>query len=80
MLAGSAGQGVTTTLAALSQGLLYAKPLSVTTIEAPIEYILTPGQGVVQQLHVGNHVNSVEEGLVRARSNGQRLADAQCPR
>jgi twitching motility protein PilT len=73
VLAGSAGHGTTTTLAALAQAVLSSRAASVCMIEAPIEYVLTAGQGLAQQLEVGTHVASFAEALGQARTTDHDL-------
>jgi twitching motility protein PilT len=68
VLAGAAGQGTSTSLASIAQGVLDARAAAVCTIESPIEYVLSPGLGLAQQLEVGTHVGSWAEALVQARS------------
>jgi twitching motility protein PilT len=68
VLAGSAGQGTSTSLAALAQGVLNVRPAAVYAVESSIEYVLSPGQGLAQQLEVGTHVESFAEALVQARA------------
>jgi len=67
VLCGGAGQGTSTSLAALAQGFLAQRASAVCSVESPIEYVLAPGQGLVQQLEVGTHVDSYREALVQAR-------------
>jgi twitching motility protein PilT len=68
VLAGSAGRGTSTSLAAITQSILDARPAAVCAIESSIEYILAPGRGLVQQLEVGTHVETFAEALIEARS------------
>jgi twitching motility protein PilT len=68
VLAGAAGHGTTTSLAALAQAMLDARSASVCLIESPIEYVLSPGRGLAQQLEVGTHVESFAAGLSQART------------
>lgn len=68
VLSGPAGQGTSTTAAAIAQAWLNARAAVVCTVEAPIEYVLSPGRGVVQQLEVGTHVATFAEAMARARS------------
>ncbi len=67
VLCGAAGQGTSTSLAALAQAFLARGSAAVCSVESPIEYLLSPGQGLVQQLEVGTHVASYADALVRAR-------------
>jgi twitching motility protein PilT len=61
------GQGTSSTLAALAQGYAQQRAVSVCSLESPLEFILEPGQGLMQQLEVGNHVASYPEALLQAR-------------
>jgi twitching motility protein PilT len=67
VVCGGAGQGLSSSLAALTQGFAQQRAVSVCSVESPIEYLLAPGQGLVQQLEVGLHVESFPEALVQAR-------------
>jgi twitching motility protein PilT len=73
VLAGAAGQGSSTTLAALAQAVLEARPAAVCAVESPIEYVLAPAKGVVEQLEVGTHVESFSQALLQARSTDADL-------
>jgi len=66
VLSGGAGQGTSTTAAAVAQALLNTRAAVVCTVEAPIEYVLNPGRGVIHQLEVGTHVASYAEAMARA--------------
>jgi twitching motility protein PilT len=82
VMTGGAGQGTSTTLAAVTQAALATRPLSVLTVESPIEYVLAPGLGVVRQLEVGLHVSSTAEAFARARGIDADLvciADLEAP-
>ncbi len=67
VLCGPPGHGVTTTLASVVQAAITQRAVSARTVEAPIEYVLSPGQGPLCQLEVGSHVQSFAEALVDAR-------------
>lgn len=62
VIAGPAGHGVSTSLAAVMQAIV-ERPLSVRCLESPIEYMLTPGEGPLSQLEIGVHAASFTEGL-----------------
>lgn len=85
IIAGPAGHGVSTSLAAVMQALV-ERPLSVRTLESPIEYVLAPGEGPLTQLEVGVHTPSFVEGLRDALRDDvdvvmvSRLDDAQVMR
>jgi twitching motility protein PilT len=49
VIAGPAGAGKTTTMAAAVSLLLAKRPCHVVTVEDPVEYILPPGRGLVSQ-------------------------------
>ena len=68
VMSGAAGHGTSTTAAAIAQAVLNARAAVVCTVEAPIEYVLSPGHGVVHQLEIGTHVPSFAEAMARARS------------
>lgn len=63
VLAGPPGNGVTTSLASVIQTVVSQRPVSVWSLESPIEYVLTPGPGPLSQLEVGAHVGSFAQGL-----------------
>jgi twitching motility protein PilT len=73
IIAGGAGQGTSTTVASLVQASLEARPMTVSTLESPIDFILSPARGLVQQLEVGVHVPSFAEGLEAARRGDDDL-------
>ncbi|MCA2979150.1 MAG: Flp pilus assembly complex ATPase component TadA, partial [Myxococcaceae bacterium] len=63
VLAGPPGHGVTTSLASVTQSAAHTRAVSVRTLEAPIQYVLSAGPGPLEQLEVGAHVGSFREGL-----------------
>lgn len=67
VVAGGAGEGTSTTVAALVQGALEARSLDVCTIDSPIDYLLEPKRGLVQQLEIGVHAPSFAAALEDAR-------------
>ena len=67
VVAGGAGQGTSTTVASLVQGALETRPLTVCTLESPIDYVLEPKKGLVQQLEIGVHVPTFAAALDEAR-------------
>lgn len=73
LVSGAAGQGTSTTAASLVQASLDARALTVTTLESPIDFVISPGRGLVQQLEVGVHVPSFAEGLDAARRGDDDL-------
>jgi len=62
---GPTGSGKSTTLAALIQHALRARPRVLVTLEDPIEYVIRPMQpaGIVRQREVGAHVRDFATGL-----------------
>lgn len=66
VLAGPPGHGVTTSLASVLQTVVSQRAVSVRCLEAPVEYVLSPGAGPLSQLEVGTHVESFSEGLADA--------------
>jgi len=62
---GPTGSGKSTTLAALIQNVLSARPRVLVTLEDPIEYLIRPSHpaGLVRQREVGTHVRDFATGL-----------------
>jgi twitching motility protein PilT len=62
---GPTGSGKSTTLAALIQDALRARPRLLVTLEDPIEYLIRPlhASGLVRQREVGTHVQDFAAGL-----------------
>ncbi|HVN85163.1 MAG TPA: PilT/PilU family type 4a pilus ATPase [Candidatus Binatia bacterium] len=61
---GPTGCGKSTTLAALVEHVLRARPQVLVTFEDPIEYVIRPhAQGLVRQREVGTHVRDFATGL-----------------
>ncbi len=62
---GPTGCGKSTTLAALVQHALRARPQVLVTLEDPIEYLIRPmrASGLVRQREVGTHVRDFATGL-----------------
>ncbi|MFI5394616.1 MAG: type IV pilus twitching motility protein PilT [Candidatus Binatia bacterium] len=62
---GPTGCGKSTTLAALVQHALRARPQVLVTLEDPIEYVIRPmrASGLVRQREVGTHVRDFATGL-----------------
>jgi len=62
---GPTGCGKSTTLAALVQHALRARPQVLVTLEDPIEYVIRPPRapGLVRQREVGTHVRDFATGL-----------------
>jgi twitching motility protein PilT len=63
VIAGGAGSGRTTTVAALLDDLVGQRPVRLTTIEDPVEYLLKDRRGVVVQREVGTDVPSAAMAL-----------------
>jgi twitching motility protein PilT len=62
---GPTGSGKSSTLAALVQHALAARPRVLVTLEDPIEYVIRPrrASGLVRQREVGTHVRDFATGL-----------------
>lgn len=67
VVAGGAGQGTSTTVAALVQSALDSRPLDVCMLESPVDYVLESKKGLVQQLEIGVHAPSFAAALDDAR-------------
>ncbi len=67
VVAGGAGQGTSTTVAALVQSALESRPLDVCMLESPVDYVLESKKGLVQQLEIGVHAPSFAAALEDAR-------------
>jgi len=65
LVTGPTGSGKSTTLAALAQEALRARPQVLITLEDPLEYRLLPGRegGLVRQREIGRHVSDFASGL-----------------
>lgn len=63
LFAGAAGQGKTTTLAAVLQELCRRRPVHLITLEDPVEYALEPGVAWLEQREVGRHCDTFDSGL-----------------
>lgn len=66
IVSGPTGTGKSTTMAAILQKMLDTRPIHAVTIEHPIEYVFSPGMGLVSQREVGSDVESFEQGLNEA--------------
>jgi twitching motility protein PilT len=73
IVAGGAGQGTSTTVASLVQSALETRALSVCTLESPVDYVLEPKRGLVQQLEIGVHAASFAEAIGEARRRDDDL-------
>ncbi len=62
---GPTGTGKSTTLACLANTILRERPCHVLTLEDPIEFVLSPGLGMVSQREVGRHTSSFAQALKR---------------
>ena len=67
VVAGGAGQGTSTTVAALVQHALERRPLEVCMLESPPDYLLEPMQGLVQQVEIGVQAPTFAAALEDAR-------------
>jgi twitching motility protein PilT len=63
LLAGPAGSGRTTTLAAMIELINGASYKKIVTIEAPVEYLFANKKAMVTQMEVGLNVSSFEHGF-----------------
>jgi twitching motility protein PilT len=63
VIAGPAGSGKSTTMAAAVAFLLQKKPIHIVTVEDPVEYILPPGMGLVSQRETMRDVPDFQTGL-----------------
>ena len=63
LVAGPAGSGKTTTLAAMVDAVNGASYRKVVTIEAPVEYLHTNKKALITQMEVGPHASSFEHGF-----------------
>ena len=63
LVAGSAGSGKSSTLAALLKEILDARLVHVVTIEDPIEFLLSDNRGSVSQREIGSDTHSFAEAL-----------------
>ncbi len=67
LVAGPTGAGKTTTQAALLEYINQRHAAHILTIEQPIEYLLSPGRGVVTQREIPTHLPGFAQGLEAAR-------------
>ena len=63
LVTGVTGSGKTTTLASMATQILNSRPVSLVTIEDPIEYRLAHGQGIVKQRQIGTDTHSFANAL-----------------
>lgn len=66
LVSGATGSGKSSTLAALLQEVNAREKRHILTLEAPIEYVLTPRQSLIRQREVGRDTPSFEQGLYDA--------------
>lgn len=67
IIAGAAGSGVTTLIAAMLEHINVNQMLKVVTIENPIEFVPGTHKALITQLEVGRDVGSFAEGAARAQ-------------
>ncbi len=65
LFTGPTGAGKSTSLAALLGSLMAKRPLSVVTLEDPIEFLFAPTQGLIRQRQFGQDFTSFAEALKR---------------
>jgi twitching motility protein PilT len=63
LVTGAAGQGKSTTLAAMLDRINSTRPLHILTIEDPIEFVHPVKKGMVNQRQLGRHTLSFENAL-----------------
>jgi twitching motility protein PilT len=63
LLTGPTGSGKSTTLAAILQTVIETRPVSIVTIEDPIEYLFADNKAAVSQREVGTDTPSFPEAL-----------------
>jgi twitching motility protein PilT len=63
LVTGITGAGKSTTIASLIDRILREQPVRVITLEDPIEYRLSPHQGLISQREIGRDLPSFERGL-----------------
>lgn len=65
LFTGPTGAGKSTSLAALINGINQTRPVSMVTLEDPIEFLFPKGQGVLRQRQFGEDFHSFGEALRR---------------
>jgi len=63
LFTGPTGSGKSTSMASILQELLKEQALNIITLEDPIEFLLPPGNGIVQQRELGSDFASFPDGL-----------------
>ncbi len=63
LIAGPAGAGKSTTLAALADRISRTRPVHIITIEDPVESVLCAGKGLISQREVGSDTGSFPAAL-----------------
>ncbi|MEQ1849148.1 MAG: PilT/PilU family type 4a pilus ATPase [Candidatus Peribacteraceae bacterium] len=63
LFTGPTGSGKSTSMASILQELLKSQPLNIITLEDPIEFLLPPGTGIVQQRELGSDFDTFPDGL-----------------
>lgn len=63
LFTGPTGSGKSTSLAALIHQLNQTRPLAVTTVEDPVEFVFPKGQGIVRQRQYGEDFHSFPEAM-----------------
>lgn len=73
VFSGAPGQGTSSTVAALLDKTLRMAPTRVATLERPIDFVMEPHLGLVQQLEVGIHCPSYAAALEDIRRDDTDL-------
>jgi len=63
LFTGPTGSGKSTSMASILQELLKEAALNVITLEDPIEFLIPPGKGIVQQRELGSDFETFPDGL-----------------
>ena len=66
IVVGTTGSGKSTTLAAIIDKINKTRSENILTIEEPVEYIHTPCKSRIEQIEVGEHIDSFDRATVAA--------------
>ena len=64
LICGPAGEGKTTTIAAIINDINKSRPVHIVTLEDPIEYRFQSNKALIEQRELGSHIPSFEQGLI----------------